>query len=90
MGRSLKLPVDPARLRKQFPALQDEDIEAYVAVTRRILAQPAARAMLLRGVMDAARTAREKAAAGAQLTPDEATALRYVQAMEKMQGPTSR
>jgi hypothetical protein len=28
------LPVDPERMRRQFPALTDADLEAYVTVTR--------------------------------------------------------
>ena len=32
------LPVDPGRLKAQFPSLTDDDLQAYVEVTRRILA----------------------------------------------------
>jgi hypothetical protein len=79
--------VDPARLRAQFPALTDEDLEAYVRVTRRVLADPASKGRLMRGVMEAARSAGEKAAAGAALSAEESLALRYVEAVGKMQRP---
>ena len=52
------LPVDPERLRRQFPALTDEDVEAYVTVTRRILSASAAdRARLTRETLARARAA---------------------------------
>jgi hypothetical protein len=82
------LPVDPARLRKQFPALTDTDVAAYEEVTRRILAErrPAARAVLAREFVAQARRARERAAAGGRLSDDESLATRYLAAVEKMQG----
>ena len=79
------LPVDPARLRAQFPSLTDDDLEAYVAITRRVLADPASKAKLMREIMDLAREARDKA--GAPLSADEDLARRYLLAVEKMQGP---
>jgi hypothetical protein len=84
------LPVDPERLRKQFPQLTDEDIEAYVNVTRRILEKrgPAERGKLTRDIMDTARAARAKSSAGTELTERERQALRYLEAVEKMQGTT--
>ena len=72
------------RLRRQFPALDAEDIDAYVAVTRRILATPgpADRARITRDVL-----ARGRAARSATPTDDEGRlALRYLAAVEKMQG----
>ena len=77
------LPVDPARLRARFPSLTDEDVEAYVAVTRRILAQgdPGRRAKVTREVLERARRARE---AGPK-DDDDRAALRYLDAVEKMQ-----
>jgi hypothetical protein len=82
------LPVDPARLRKQFPGLDDGDIAAFEEVTRRILAErrPDARATLTRQVVAQGRQARERAAAGATLSAEESLAARYLAAVEKMQG----
>ena len=85
-GRTHTLPVDPARLKKQFPALTEEDLEAYVAVTRRVLADPKSKARVLREVMTLARLAQEKQ--GAAVTEPEALAVRYLAAVGKMQAPT--
>lgn len=81
------LPVDPARLRKQFPQLSDDDIAAYEKVTRRILESkgPAERGRVTREILETARSARKKAATGAALTDAESLALRYLGAVEKMQ-----
>ena len=84
------LPVDPERLRKQFPQLTNEDIEAYAGITRRILEKKdaAERGKLTRDIMETARTARAKSKAGTELTERERQALRYLDAVEKMQGTT--
>jgi hypothetical protein len=84
------LPVDPERLRRQFPELTPEDLDAYEAVTRRILAEPSAdrRARLTRDTLARGRQAREKQAAGGALTADEMRDLRYLQAVTKMQTST--
>ena len=58
-----------------------------MAVTKRVLADPAAKGRILRAVLEAARGAKGKA--GVELTRDEALALRYVQAIEKMQAPVA-
>lgn len=78
------LPVDVERLRRQFPALTPEDLDAYVAVTRRILAarDPAHRARITRETLARGRAAR----AGQPRDDDECLAVRYVAAVEKMQG----
>jgi hypothetical protein len=77
------LPVDVERLRKQFPALTDDDVAAYVAVTRRIMAASASdRARITRETLAKARAAR----AAAPRDDDEALAARYLGAVEKMQG----
>jgi hypothetical protein len=81
----LSLPVDPERLRREFPSLDDEDLRAYAEVTARLLAAPSARGRFLAEVMSAAGRAAEKQAAGAELGPDERTALAYVTALRKMQ-----
>lgn len=83
-----ELPVDPARLRQQFPELTDGDIQAYEEVTRRILSErrPEARAKLTRRIVGEGRQARQRAAAGAALSADESLAVRYLGAVEKMQG----
>jgi hypothetical protein len=78
------LPVDVERLRRQFPALTAEDLEAYAAVTRRILAasDPVARARITRETL-----ARGRAARGAEpRDEDDRLALRYLTAVDKMQG----
>lgn len=80
------LPVDPERLRREFPALTPEDVEAYVQVTRRILgAPPADRPRVTREALDGARRARDKAARGEPLEPGEALLALYLDAMAKMQ-----
>lgn len=82
------LPVDPERLRQQFPDLDDDDLRAYVTVTRRVLGEERARARALREFMDRAREAVEKKAGGATLTADEELGIRYLKAVEKMQRST--
>jgi hypothetical protein len=82
----LKLPVEPERLRSRFPSLTDEDVDAYVEVTRRVLADPGSRGRAMAEVMAAAQRAREREAGGAELAPDERLALRYLHAVGKMQG----
>jgi hypothetical protein len=87
-GPGSDLPVDPARLRQQFPALTEADIQAYEDVTRRILSErrPDARAKVTRQIVAQARQAREHAAAGTPLSSEESLAARYLSAVEKMQG----
>jgi hypothetical protein len=82
------LPVDPARLRAQFPTLTDTDVAAYEEVTRRILAErrPEDRAALTRQLVAQGRRARERAAAGERLSEDDSLAARYLAAVGKMQG----
>lgn len=84
------LPVDRERLKRQFPALTDGDLEAYVTVTQRILSQrsPADRGRVTRTILEAARGARGRAASGGSLADDERLAVRYLEAVEKMQGST--
>ena len=82
---SVSLPVDVERLRRQFPALTDEDVAAWETITRRVLADPRARGSVLADVMSAAQRAREKQAAGLDLEAEEALGLSYVQALAKMQ-----
>jgi hypothetical protein len=81
--------VDPERLRKQFPELSPEDLEAYVEVTRTVLSEGPARGRAMASLLGQARAAREKQAAGGTLEAREALALRYLVAVEKMQGRTS-
>jgi hypothetical protein len=75
--------VNPERLKKEFPDLTEEDLEAYVTVTRRLLADPTKRVQVLEDVKAKAQAAQAKAGAG--LSPDEALAGRYMQAIQKMQ-----
>ena len=86
------LPVDPERLRRQFPELTAEDVAAYEGVTRRILTEPSPdqRARLVRDTLARGRQARDKQAAGAALTEAQALDLRYLQAVAKMQASTVR
>lgn len=81
----MKLPVPPERLRERFPSLTDDDLRAYTEVTRRLLGATT-KGRALTELIAAGQRAREKEAAGE--TPDEAEALalRYLRAMEKMQG----
>ena len=78
------LPVDVERLRRQFPALTSDDLDAYVAVTRRILSRPdpTDRARITREVLARARAVRS----GAPRDDDDRLALRYLASVEKMQG----
>jgi len=80
------LPVDADRLRARFPSLTDEDMDAYAAVTRRVLADPRSRGRVMAEMMAAAQRAREYEAAGDSLPEEEALALRYLSAIGKMQG----
>jgi hypothetical protein len=82
----LKLPVEPERLRSRFPSLTDEDIDAYVTVTKRVLADSRSRGPVMAEVMAAAQRASEREAGGAELAEDERLALRYLRAVGKMQG----
>jgi hypothetical protein len=82
--------VDVARLKVEFPDLSDEDLAAYVKVTQRVLGDPATRGRAMREVMDRARQAQEKAAAGGKLTADEQLLVRYLAALAKMQRSTVR
>jgi hypothetical protein len=84
------LPVDRQRLKKQFPDLTDADIEAYEAVTQRILGQrnPLQRAKITRAILETGRAAKAKAETGGTLTEDERQALSYLDAVGKMQGTT--
>jgi hypothetical protein len=89
-AQSGPLPVDPERLRRQFPDLTVDDLNAYTEVTRRLLDEPSPdrRARLTRDTLARGRQAREKQATGAALTEAEALDLRYVQAVAKMQAST--
>lgn len=76
------LPVDVDRLRKQFPALTDDDVEAYVVVTRRIMSASASdRARITRETL-----ARARAAPDAPRDDEDRLAVRYLAAVAKMQG----
>ena len=84
------LPVDPARLRRQFPDLTDGDIAAFEEVSRRLLdeGKPETRAKLTREIVARGRQAREREAAGTKLSADESLAARYLAAVDKMQRRT--
>ena len=84
------LPVDRARLKRQFPDLTDGDLDAFETVTRRILEKkdPAERGRVTRTVMEMARSARAKTGSGGMLTEEERLAVSYLAAVGKMQGRT--
>lgn len=82
----MRLPVEPERLRREFPTLSDEDLAAYEAVTRELLAHPSSRGRRLAAVLAAVDRAREKAAAGIALEEEERQALAYARALAKMRG----
>jgi hypothetical protein len=87
----VSLPVDPERLKQEFPELTDADLAAYVSVTRRILEAPTAeRGRLTRDIVSGGREAREKAGRGAKLTREEALWSAYLEAVDKMQRSTAR
>jgi hypothetical protein len=79
----VRLPVPPERLRARFPELDDGDLDAYVQVTQRVLADPHNRGRIMAAILAEGRRARGKAAG--TLTPDESLALRYLNAVAKMQ-----
>jgi hypothetical protein len=86
-----ELPVDPDRLRREFPELSDADVDAYITVTRRILdAGVKDRARVTREVVEGGRKARERGKAGASLSPEDTLSSHYLDAVEKMQRSTSR
>jgi hypothetical protein len=82
---AVPLPVDPERLRREFPALDDGDLVAWAELTRRILVDPRQRGRILAEVLSLAARASEKRAGGVELEPAESTALAYVAALRKMQ-----
>ena len=75
----MTLPVDPERLRQQFPSLTDDDLTAFEEVTRRILADPRARGRVLAETMTLAQRAREKQTQEIALEPEERLALAYAE-----------
>ena len=80
----MTLPVDPERLRARFPDLDDGDLAAYVEVTQRVLANPTRKGRLMAEILAEGRRVRGKARES--LTADESLALKYLIAVEKMQG----
>jgi hypothetical protein len=82
----VSLPVDAGRLRRQFPSLTDDDLAAFEAVTRRVLADPRRRGAVLAEAMTLAQRAREKRAQDLPLEDEERLALAYASALAKMQG----
>ena len=87
----MSLPVDPERLRREFPELSDDDLAAYVEVTKRILAAGSKdRGRLTREAVEGGRSAQETAASGGKLSAEQSLWLRYVAAVDKMQRSTVR
>jgi hypothetical protein len=88
---TVSLPVDPERLRAEFPEVSSEELEAYVTVTGSVLAASGTeRPRLLRAILEGGLKAREKEAQGASLTEEERLWLRYRAAVDKMQRSTAR
>jgi hypothetical protein len=85
-GRGSRLPVDPERLKRRFPELTERDLQAYVEVTTRLLADPARRSEVARELLGRARRARARGS-GAALSAEDALALGYLESIEKMQRP---
>ena len=80
-----RTPVDPERLRARFPDLTADDLAAYLEVTGHVLADPDAR--------DLPHRLLALAPAAERRAPDDRTredrlALRYRDAMRKMQAST--
>jgi hypothetical protein len=81
-------PVDPARLKAQFPALTDEDVAAYLDVTKRVLADKDAAEDLPATLLARARALR--ASAEEARTDEDRRAVAYLAAVLKMQSSTVR
>jgi hypothetical protein len=87
----MTLPVEPDRLRREFPNLTDEDVDAYISLTRRILESSVKdRARVTREVVAGGRAAREKMSGGGKLSAEENLLARYLTAVDKMQRSTTR
>lgn len=84
------LPVDPERLRREFPSLSDEDLDAYVTVTKQVMSAGKERSQLMREILEGARAARERRERGVKLTQKEQLWARYLDAVDKMQASTAR
>ena len=84
------LPVDPERLKEEFPELTDEELQAYKTVTRRVLGDAASRAKKMREVMAKARAAQAKGEGGSELGKEDQLLVRYLAAVAKMQRSTVR
>ena len=88
MKKGPPLPVDPGRLKGEFPELTADEVDAYVTITKRVLAKPETRARVMREIMAQAAEAQQKAAAGGRLKAEEALLVRYLRAVSKMQRST--
>jgi len=89
-GGVMRLPVDPERLRGEFPDLSDDDLAAYRQVTETVLAKSQERPLFMREVLDGARKARERLQKGGALSGPEHLWVRYLGAVEKMQRSTAK
>jgi hypothetical protein len=81
------IPVDADRLRKQFPALTEDELAAYVTVTRSIMTAEN-RAAVLRGVITRGREAQDRG--GPLKDEQDKLAVTYLDALSKIQGPTTK
>jgi hypothetical protein len=74
------------RLRRQFPSLTDDDVDAYVTVTRRILSAPAAdRARVTHVLLTKARAIEGEKRDPTSLSPEDLILLRYLTSLRKIQ-----
>lgn len=88
MKTKATLPVEPQRLKKEFPALTAEELDAYVAITKRVLGNPEARSRAMREVIERAKQAEAKAAEGGSPNREELLLIGYLRALSKMQRST--
>ena len=85
---AVKPPVDPDRLRQEFPEVSDIELHAYMTITQDIMSA-ANRAAVLKTVMERGRTAQDRTKRGEALDANEAMASNYLAAIGKMQRSTT-
>jgi hypothetical protein len=81
-------PVDPERLRKEFPEVSAVEMHAYLTVTQDIMTA-ANRAAVLREVLERGRSAQDLNQRGEALDEAHALASNYLAAIGKMQRSTA-
>ena len=81
-------PVDPDRLRQEFPEVSAVELHAYLTVTQDIMTA-ANRATVLREVLERGRSAQDLVGRGEVLDEAHALASNYLAAIGKMQRSTA-